>query len=100
MRNKPQASCSSSQCSCSPRAKADGWNRRDFLLRVGVGAAALSLKPWQAMAGPFSRQDFERLVPADKKLQPDWVKSLTARGDRAVYRGEDLRKIGMPIGGI
>ena len=100
MRTKNQTSCSSSQCSCSPEAKANGWNRRDFLLRVAMGAAALSVKPWQAMAGPFRREDFDRLVPADKKLQPEWVKSLTARGERAVYRGEDLRKIGMPIGGM
>jgi uncharacterized protein (DUF608 family) len=52
------------------------------------------------MAGPFTRADFEKLVPADKKLSPEWVKSLTARGEREVYRGADLTKIGMPIGGI
>jgi uncharacterized protein (DUF608 family) len=52
------------------------------------------------MAGPFTRTDFERLVPADKKLRPDWVRSLTARGEREVYRGADLTKIGMPVGGI
>ena len=52
------------------------------------------------MAGPFTRADFEKLVPADKKLSPDWVKSLFARGTRAVYRGRELDKIGMPIGGI
>ncbi len=52
------------------------------------------------MAGPFTRADFEKLVPADKKLRPDWVKSLTARGEREIYRGADLEKIGMPIGGI
>ena len=52
------------------------------------------------MAGPFTRKDFERLVPADKKLAPDWVRSLTDRGERSVYRGTDLDKIGMPIGGI
>jgi hypothetical protein len=52
------------------------------------------------MAGPFTREDFDRLVPADKKLQPTWVKSLTERGKPAVYRGADLEKIGMPIGGL
>jgi non-lysosomal glucosylceramidase len=52
------------------------------------------------MAGPFTREDFDQLVPADKKLQPDWVRSLTERGERTVYRGADLEKIGMPIGGI
>jgi uncharacterized protein (DUF608 family) len=39
-------------------------------------------------------------VPADKKLRPEWVKSLTERGQRTVYRGQDLDKIGMPIGGL
>jgi len=53
-----------------------------------------------AFAGPFTRKDFEHLVPVDKKLHPDWVRSLTARGERTVYRGADLEKIGMPIGGI
>ena len=52
------------------------------------------------MAGPFTRKDFDRLVPADKKLRPEWVSSLTERGEPAVYRGSDLDKIGMPIGGL
>lgn len=60
----------------------------------------LAASPWQAMAGPFTREDFERLVPANKKLRPEWLKSLTERGERCVYRGEDLDKIGMPVGGI
>lgn len=55
---------------------------------------------WQAMAGPFTRKDFEKLVPADKKLHPQWVKSLTERGRRTVYKGGALKTIGMPIGGI
>lgn len=52
------------------------------------------------MAGPFTRADFSRLVPEDKRLHPDWVKSLTARGAPAVYRGDDLEMIGMPVGGL
>ncbi len=50
------------------------------------------------MAGPFEAADFEKLVPADKKLSPDWVKSLFARGTKAVYRSAELEKIGMPVG--
>jgi hypothetical protein len=77
-----------------------GFVRRDFLKLVGAGAA-LAFHPWQfSMAGPFTRADFDKLVPEDKKLTPEWVKSLTARGQREVYRGSDLAKIGMPIGGI
>ena len=39
-------------------------------------------------------------MPADKRLSPDWVKSLTARGEPTVYRGPELDKIGMPVGGL
>jgi non-lysosomal glucosylceramidase len=76
--------------------------RRDFLKLVGASATTvLAFRPGPyAMAGPFPRADFEKLVPADKKLSPEWLKSLTARGEREVYRGADLTRIGMPIGGI
>lgn len=75
-------------------------NRREFLWRASLAAAALTLARWPAMAGPFTRADFDQLVPADKKLRPEWVKSLTARGQRTTYRGAELEKIGMPIGGL
>lgn len=77
-----------------------GVNRREFLRRSAAAAAALGLARWPAMAGPFTRADFDKLVPADKKLSPDWVKSLTARGQRTTYRGPELDKIGMPVGGL
>lgn len=81
---------------------APGLGRRDFLKLFGAGTtAAVAFRPWQyAMAGPFTRTDFDKLVPADKKLSPAWVRSLTARGEPEVYRGADLTKIGMPIGGL
>ncbi len=52
------------------------------------------------MAGPFDRSDFDTIVPADKKLDPAWVRSLFERGEPAVWTGKDLGFIGMPIGGI
>jgi uncharacterized protein (DUF608 family) len=52
------------------------------------------------MAGPFEPGDFQKLVPADKKLTDEWVKSLFARGVPRVYRGPDLKYLGMPVGGI
>ena len=94
--------CNRAGCGCSPLSSSKGHPRREFLKLLGAGAVtALSLEPWRgAMAGPFTRADFDRLVPADKKLSADWVKSLTARGERSRYQGADLHKIGMPIGGI
>ncbi|HEY5911830.1 MAG TPA: GH116 family glycosyl-hydrolase [Verrucomicrobiae bacterium] len=91
--------CARSSCACHA-PDAARWSRRDFLRSIGVGAGAMALQPWHAMAGPFTPADFDKLVPADKKLRPEWVKSLTERGQRTVYRGADLEKIGMPIGGL
>src|SRR4029077_12833008 len=63
-------------------------------------AAAATLTPWPSIAGPFSAADFQSLIPADKKLDPAWVKSLYERGQPTVYTGLELEKIGMPVGGI
>ncbi len=106
MTSESHPKCSGSECGYrSPTnvpTSSTHFARRDFLKLVGTSAtAALAFRPWQyAMAGPFTRVDFEKLVPADKKLSPEWVKTLTARGEREVYRGADLARIGMPIGGI
>ena len=74
--------------------------RRNFVKLVGLGAVATLAPRLPVMAGPFTAADFEKLVPADKKLDPNWVKALYARGERTVYRGKELDLIGMPIGGI
>ncbi len=42
----------------------------------------------------------EKLIPAEKHLDPNWVQALTQRGNRQQYRGKELEKIGMPIGGL
>ncbi len=52
------------------------------------------------MAGPFQGNDYLTLIPADKKLDPAWVRSLFERGKPNIYRGKDLETIGMPIGGL
>jgi len=75
-------------------------DRRNFLRVTGLSTLALLTTRLDVMAGPFSREDFDKLVPADKKLSPDWVKSLFARGTPEVWRGDDLKWIGMPVGGI
>jgi uncharacterized protein (DUF608 family) len=86
-------------CGCSVPGCGDGVNRREFLKVAGLGTAAVAAG-MPVMAGPFEAADFEKLVPADKRLSPEWIKSLFARGTRTVYRGADLEKIGMPVGGI
>ena len=93
-KNSPDAKMCSSPGCCG------GWTRRDALKILGWSAAVAAGARRTAMAGPFTREDFEKLVPADKKLSAAWVKSLTARGQREVYHGAELEKIGMPVGGI
>ena len=85
--------------SCCPSGNCGGIPRRDFIKTLTLGAAAAATA-MPVMAGPFEAAEQERLVPADKKLDPQWVKSLFDRGAREVYRGQDLEKIGMPVGGL
>ncbi len=77
-----------------------GLTRRDALKLMGAGASAWWLGRLPVMAGPFTREDFDKLVPADKKLDSNWLKSLFERGTPEVWTGEQLKYIGMPIGGI
>jgi uncharacterized protein (DUF608 family) len=80
--------------------------RRDFLSLGMLAAAGAAIGVWPpkgAIAGPFTIGDADDfLIPADKKLDPAWVASLTARGEPTVYRSSlnELSFIGMPIGGI
>jgi non-lysosomal glucosylceramidase len=73
--------------------------RRCFLGTAGFLAGGLASN-LPLIAGPFVREDFERLVPAEKKLRPEWVDSLFARGTPTVYRWPESKLIGMPIGGV
>ena len=88
------------KCGCGPAGCHGDLARRDFIKLSTLGTAAAAFAPWQAVAGPFTRPDFEKLVPADKKLSREWVKSLFERGRPEVYRGAELEKIGIPIGGL
>ena len=76
------------------------WARRDFLKSSAATVLGLAFTRLPAMAGPFTRADFDRQVPADKKLSPAWVKSLFERGTPEVLRGSELKYVGMPVGGI
>jgi len=82
-------------CCCSSEL-----DRRSFVRLVGAGSLAALILPMPVMAGPFDNPNFDINIPADKKLSPDWVKALFVRGEPEVYRGDELKSIGMPIGGI
>ncbi len=77
-------------------------NRREFLRAAGLGLAAATLElPRSSFAQAAGAADApSHFVPADKGLKPEWIRSLFARGTKEVFRGADLRFIGMPVGGI
>lgn len=75
-------------------------DRRTFNKVLGAGLLSMLGAQVPVMAGPFENADFEKLVPADKKLSEAWVASLFDRGAPQVYTGEALKQIGMPVGGI
>src|SRR5436190_216713 len=85
---------------CSSPNCCGGITRREAIKWFGMAAAASIASKVPVMAGPFENAEFEKLVPSDKKLSPDWVKSLFARGTKTTYRGAELKYIGMPIGGL
>jgi uncharacterized protein (DUF608 family) len=78
-------------------------DRREFVATAAVGGAALatSLKGFPFVAGPFSRQEgVDHFIPLEKRLTEEWIQLLFKRGESTWYSGEDLRTIGMPVGGI
>ena len=91
------------QCCPEGACCSGGVTRRRFLAALSGGvAAAVMLADRPVVAGPFETAEFARLIPPDKKLDPQWVASLFARGEATVYsksRGE-LQFIGMPVGGL
>lgn len=74
-------------------------DRRHFLKAAGGGAAALPLLPLLRQE-PAAAARISHHVPAEKKLDPQWVRALTAKGERKVYRGDALDTLAMPVGGI
>lgn len=91
-------------CGCGSGCGGGEVSRRDFLHTAGAGLTALSLPGLSraVMAGPFSQPEggISHFVPADKRLDPAWVASLIQRGEARTCRGEELKFIGMPVGGL
>ncbi len=78
-------------------------NRRDFMTLTAIGAAgaALNSTVLPAIAGPFEENKYLKTIPLDKKLNPQWLASLTTRGKPTVVTDPAaLQHIGMPIGGL
>ncbi len=76
--------------------------RRKFLKSSGVFASAVFASRFTAIAGPFAAQESVFTIPGDKKIDPDWIKSLYKRGFVTKYlkSRNELLYIGMPVGGI
>jgi non-lysosomal glucosylceramidase len=68
-RESKASGCSCNSISCS------GMERRAFLKTMALGTAASLAPRLSVMAGPFEASDFAKQVPADKKLDPAWVRS-------------------------
>ena len=71
--------------------------RRDFLKSIGVCSIGFTLPK---LFGIDFNPEFQRLIPAEKNLDPMWVKSLFERGEREVYQWHEAKYAGMPVGGI
>lgn len=76
--------------------------RRKFLQRSGVLTAGVFATRFNAIAGPFMPGELGLQIPADKKIDPKWIKSLYNRGFVTKYfqSKNELQYIGMPVGGI
>lgn len=84
-----------SEYGCGPT-----MGRREYLRTSGLTAAMLLAGRFDVMAGPFTAADFDKIIPADKKLSADWIKSLYARGQATAVKAGKVDYIGMPINGV
>ncbi len=77
-------------------------SRRSFMKSAAFGAGVLLHRRTPIMAGPFENTNqYLKLIPTDKKLNPDWLRSLTERGQKQIYSDPSaLAHVGMPVGGL
>lgn len=74
--------------------------RRSFLSGVGTVAVGLGLPPGVEGLLRAARLRQASLIPADKGLSPEWFRGLRERGAPEILRGDRLRWVGMPVGGL
>lgn len=82
--------------------KRNELTRRGFIRTVAIGAGALSFPFIPVLPGNFGISKNGHLIPCDKQLSEQWIRSLTERGKPDVYSSnrDELKYIGMPVGGI
>jgi hypothetical protein len=92
---KGNEDCQASDCCRS-------MSRRQFVaLGSAAIAAAATSRPLPMMAGPFEVNEYLEVIPADKRLDPAWRRSLFDRGEKETYSDSTaLGHIGMPVGGL
>ena len=78
----------------------DHNSRRDFIKKATMVGSTIALPKLPVFAGPFTLGENDHLIPADKKLSAEWIKTLYERGVPEVYSKEQLKYIGLPVGGI
>ncbi|MFO7616590.1 MAG: GH116 family glycosyl-hydrolase, partial [Bacteroidales bacterium] len=95
---KNPAPCDPASGCCSGSS---GIDRRSFLKSTAAGASLMMIPGLPAFAGPFDENEYLKYIPADKKLDPAWVRSLFLRGTKETYTDPAaLEQIGMPVGGL
>ena len=71
---------------------------KQALIHVATAVVVLGLWTNGVIAAEAPKD--KQLIPAEKSLSPDFIRALSQRGERAVYTGDELQTIGMPVGGI
>ncbi|HMS57204.1 MAG TPA: GH116 family glycosyl-hydrolase, partial [Fimbriimonadaceae bacterium] len=75
-------------------------SRRRVLKIAGTAASASMGGRLLAMFDDGSIVRQGHTIPANKNLPQKWIQSLTARGTKEIWKGDELDSIGMPVGGI
>jgi non-lysosomal glucosylceramidase len=101
-----------SKCGCNsggPKKDRDSsrLNRRSFFkLTGGAFLAAKAIGGTSTFGDSCCSGDSQvkvhstHLVPVEKDIDREWIRSLFDKGEPEIYSGSDLDFIGMPIGGI